>query len=210
MPRRKKKRVVDTVTSKAGYSIDIMFDPNADALDFSSDFGGLSISSRDANVVKKWAYKQLKTAPGLEWHKVIKVVMLMRHQYSATRTVGFSLDRFYYSTAHNGQLRQCSWPRPSTFDQDQKVDLVRSSTRFHWNNINGPFDPPMTIPGSFNRPETYLVYTEELWAGLKQLQDAIGQLRDRLNELISSQTGHEQIARVGRDLLKMLPAPKEE
>lgn len=53
----------------------------------------------------------------------------------------------------------------------------------------------------------YLAYSDELWAGINNMIEAIRVLGGRLDSMIRSGEGQERIGEIGSNLIKMLPAP---
>lgn len=203
---RKKPRKVDEVNyRKLGVTIDIMMDP--DNLTFFARVAGETLSNPNACRLKVAVIQKLTEVIGLTWIPVIEVKEAHIWAMGMEAAVGFVLNRFYVAQKVNGFWVKCRWEIPA--DWKDSSNRLSYSEDFYWLPSHGEFSLPCSHPESQSGRVYYLPYTDETWAGLEQMQEAIKQLKVKLREMLSSTEGTQHLARIGANILRALPAPEE-
>jgi hypothetical protein len=213
--RYRKSIQVDTVTYKpAGITASIYLDRNT--LTFYADFMDQHFSSTTAEEVKTQVYQVMVRVADLVWQPVIEVEKLSPFHGGNAPFVGFVVDRFYVARRHDGTYAKVQWHRPipmtgisSADDDDGQGNWLQWSETFYWTKDQGEFNPPTFFDRAGDRGRYYLPYTDPLWEGLQHLQQAIGELDDRLDGLLGTPEGLKALATIGRHLLLALPEPGE-
>lgn len=214
MPSRQYRKPiqVDTVTYKpAGITTSIYLDRNT--LTFFADFMDQHFSSITAEEVKTQVYQTMVKVADLVWQPVIEVEKLAPFQGGKTPFVGFLLDRFYVARRYDGTYAKVQWHRSvpmtgiSSADDDGQGNWLHWAETFYWTKDQGEFNPPTFFDRAGDRGKYYLPYTDPLWEGLQHLQQAIGELDDRLDSLLGTPEGLKALATIGQHLLLALPDP---
>lgn len=152
--------------------------------------------------------KHIKDNRNLDWQPFIKIIFLkpFAHRDEEGYFLGFSFDRGFIAEMPDGEVRECGWE-------------TNPSDRFdHSHNCREwPYRVSFILPyvheggTSTGKDSTWLVYSEEIWKGLGQLQDGLAMLKIKFLDLITTEQGQEHIAKVGaKALSNLLNAPKEE
>lgn len=219
MARGKKERKVDTLRHKSGATVDIYFDPNTDgshALTFSAQVGDQRFRNASAEVLRQEIHKYLNENTAATWYPAIVVSEVAPFSPGRAAFVGIEVDRVYL-TCNNGTVRELNWDDYNReedsfgFRPGESIDSFRlSRARQSWRGIKSlPDDLPHTSKSS-DKETTVVPYTEELYAGLLEIDNGVRRLRERLRTLLKTDEGRSQVASVGASLLKMLPPAPDE
>ena len=173
------------------------------SMTFQAEWAGKVYRNKDGAVLRKQILELIEASEHLVFHPVIEAEVARPGygSYSSGRRAQVSLcvDRFFYAESSSGGLLKLAWER-----QD-------SSRQRHWNPGEGFTGVPCHIPHcySYDPDRHYLVYSDDMWAGLGVLLDAIEQAEGRINEILSADDTLARIEAVGAAIIKALPAPKE-
>lgn len=176
---------------------------NKSSMTFQAEWAGKTYWNKDGAVLRKQILEMVAASEHLEFSPVIEVKMQPgRGCRYGTLCVDLSmeLDRWFYASSNAGLLK-LAWE-----DQDNKQKIK------HWNpgkDFTGmPCHTRPRYAPDFDR--YYLAYTEDLWAGLGALFDTVERARAKVEELLGTDDAVHRLETVGAELIKALPAPKEE
>jgi hypothetical protein len=213
MPRKPKK--LEEV-SHGPFKATIRFD--IEAGEFSCDYGGDAVVSRDLKIVRKWATDRLRRLAVLEW-KPIMSVNFDAEDDRVNNLVNCSnvrcyIERFY--VAWDGKKWvQCPWvvmppgtymcsgPNVSEMEQDKHPmdpptlmqQRIAYSKDCCWTDSNPVIKFPV-IGSGVGSSVYYVPYTEERWRTLVSIIEKIRELRARIHGLLSTGTGWKQLAAI--------------
>lgn len=209
---RKKPKTVSTVRhANTGIEIEIKMD--MDSLDFSALMpDGSTLSGKEGkaleNTVRVWLRENLT----LEWHDVIEVKMLSPFSSASNSFVGLDVARFHWAEKIGGQSARyvrAEWGRRP----HDTENMFGRSDPCGWRWVKElyfryeVFSPPCRGDTGHNEGIYYIVYTDELWAGLVKTVETIREIKARLREILDDQEkGHAYLAAIGANLLLALPA----
>jgi len=205
--KRLKKNKVETITHKeTGATVDIyLIDLKFEAA-LPTD---VCLTDSDGKRLIRRVHEWLNNNATPDWQPVIEVTPLFPFAHEGGGFIGFAIDRFYWAKRPygDGYLKIENWEHdPREWDGDplyNPLDLARDFSV----KIEGhaPFEPPCKSHRSFGDETIYLPYTEETWAGLEQMLDAIDELNQNLSTMLSTADGIQAINVVGAKILKLLP-----
>ncbi len=219
MARGKKDVKVETIRHRSGTMVDIFFDPNTGTergLTFNAKVGDRHFQNANAAQLKREIYEYLNANLELTWHPVIIVSEVAPFSPGTASFVGIDVERAYLSQGTDGRVRQLNWDdyevTPGAFGPNpgESIDSFRlSRSRQSWSGLKKvPDDLPYRTKSS-DKETRILPYTDELYAGLVEIDNGIDRLKVRLRDLLSDKEGWTKIATIGAQLTKLLPAPEE-
>lgn len=176
-------------------------------MQFEAEYGGRTFHSKDGAEVKAQVLDAIKAQCALEFHPVIEVAL--RHGYSSSShhaevqaaSIILELARYYYAV--DGEVMWIlSW------DNFESGNLERTKG-WHPHTGRERFSLPFRREANWD-DRLYAAYSEELWAGLQELQAVIEKARERVLELMMGDIGLESIRAMGARILRALPAGDEE
>lgn len=187
-----------------GESIQIMLDRNDHTFFF--EYQGVTVSSKVYHELPSQARAALKAGNDLQWSTVIKVSANNGHVFASDRklpTAQIDFSRFQWAYRKDGKLMQrtLAWYEKSIhFKEAQWVYGQTNYWRWDDHKIN-VFNPPI-----YDGDTAWLPYTEELWTGLKQIQEAIKVIQTRIYDIIATPEGTVMLALVGAGKMNLLEA----
>lgn len=205
MNRRSWGKKVDTVTdAKLGISVPIYMDKE---FVFRAEYGDKQFVSKTAGDVATNVLKAIRDANELSWQPVILVrykrppdFYFSQHRPNEDRfALEVDFERFYIAKRFDGTWSQVDWH----IEPEHRV--LNAKTWSYGSNGNIPF----TYKSGFNTDIRFLPYSEELWAGIRELFVALKTLHMRLVDMVNDEDGSAMIANVGAGLLNLLPASVE-
>lgn len=213
MARGKKNQLVRTVRYEGG-NVDIYFDPNPDQLTFHAQVGDKRFTNVSADALVTEVLRYIRDNLHVVWHPAIVVSEVAPFAPGKASFVGIDVKRVYLTNPlDGGRPRMLEWddyapsegrlggPQPG-----ENMDAYRlSHSREVWVGLKKvPDDLPYETKSS-DRKTRVLSYTEELYAGLVEIDRGITRLKVRLGSLLGDNNGWQQVAAIGAQLLKMLP-----
>lgn len=212
MARGKKNQLVRTVRY-AGGRVEVYFDPNPDCLTFHAQVGDKRFTNVSADALVSEVLRYIRDNLRMVWHPAIVVAEVAPFSPGKASFVGIDVKRVYLANPLDGGCpRQLEWddyapsedrlggPQPG-----ENMDAYRlSHSREVWAGLKVPDDLPYETKSS-DRKTRVLPYTEELYAGLVEIDRGIARLKARLGSLMGDSAGWQQVAAIGAQLLKMLP-----
>jgi hypothetical protein len=95
---------------------------------------------------------------------------------------------------------------------DLEQYYLRDSQVWRWSDKTDEGDVvfPYVHEGMFGSPMAWLEYSDEVWAALEKMQETISQVNEQFQALIGTDEGYDKMEQIGREILKMLPAPEED
>lgn len=221
MPNLKKDKEVDLIAHKSGVTVPLMFNPNAYgtyALKFNAVVADQYFRGDSADEVKAAVHKYLDANVKLEWVPVIEVEESAPFSSNTWTFVGLETSRYYLARTQI-DIRMLRWDSTDTTANGDQAELYRLNNSKSFNGwprdsmapIRSmlPFTPDPDSEGSQTH---YLPYDEATWAALEHVTEAIGRLKLRLRELLSTTGGLKELTDMGEKLtaaFKLLPAPKK-
>lgn len=196
MGRKIPKQVYVVTNEKLGISIPVMLLPD---LTFSAAFQGKRFNAATAEEVQKWCWDAIKSADDLVWKPVIVVsYMEGRDQRPYTRipnVVSFDFERSYLAKRMDGTILKSPW------ELTEGATRTQIAAQFYDSEALGDLSEwPVKVSHKFSDDPTivYIEYTDDLWAGLEKLSEAIEMLRETLTGFLGSVSGHEKLASIGQ------------
>jgi hypothetical protein len=173
------------------------------------------IEAESQKEVERKLKEHLDATMQIEWQKVLALTpdeaMTVKSLWAS---IGIHFKRFEVGRHPDGRLLKREWERPPTvFFTGTVSNPPRIPSNFYWDTKR---DGEWALPTTSKRMNGgsvqtyYFPYTEEMWTGLEEVQKRIEELRDRLMEFLGEEAGYEQIALMGAQILKALPAPPAE
>lgn len=215
MSRAKKDQKVETIRHRSGLMVDVFFNPNSVGefgLTFSAKVGDRWFRNADAHRLKREVCDYLSANLELTWHPVIIVSEVAPFSPGRASFVGIEVERAYLAQGADGRVRQLNWDdyevTPGEFgpSSGESVDSFRLSRATQsWGGLKRvPDDLPYVTKHS-DKETRILPYTEELYAGLVEIDGGIDKLKLRLRTLLAGKDGWTQIAAIGARITKLLP-----
>lgn len=181
-------------------------------------------SNKDGSVVRNWLDTQLSRTSGddnLEWQPIIEVERTGERRYryrdegqTFGESMGLEVDRFYVAlTKDKVEWLKLPWeacdPDSSTLVPEN--ERITASSTFK----SGPKAPQHTYRGDViqrfphfsNGDKIFLLYTPELWKGLKTVVKAVGDARKTLDSMIGTKDGITVLAEIGQGKTQLLLGP---
>ncbi len=213
--RRRGFRKIDTVVHRlSGKTIDIYYCPDVRDLygkgngpQFSAEWDGEEHNGVDIVKLKSEALRYLEETSGLEWYDIIDIALPSQFR-DEMAYFGFDLNRYFISKSrvgmqylHSARVDRVGRPVKDQVEQDRR----NFATPWYDWSAGRNFRPPCRPSGHI-----YLAYSPEVWATLNGMQKEIERARKRFEKFLASAEGVRQMEIKGREILRMLPAPKEE
>lgn len=180
--------------------------------------------SKDAHEVREWARQHIKKSEKkhrLDWKPVIRVDFDRPERYHRNRDdekrevrLSAELTRFYVALSHDKtQWLKLDWAQvdehsATALDED---DRLAQAEKF-WKGPKAPKDAhswhhsssekPFTLP-LITGDRSYVAYTEELWAGLNEVLNALENSADTLVDMLGTKKGLVAIAQVGAGVKRL-------
>lgn len=199
MARRLKPQKVDEIRHRDfGVTVDLMFDRNPDTLDFFVTLGTETLRNKDAKLLKIEALKLIEHQSSLIWQPVIKLD-------TGSTGIRIEAERFWWARKMDGTLTKAEW------DKETDEERIQWAAGFYWDvKRYGEFTPPVRcrprFRGDFSHG-VYLPYSEEVWRAVEMLQLRLQEVRDRIDELINTEVGNNELQTIGATAIgKLLPA----
>jgi hypothetical protein len=218
MTRRKGYRKIDSVHHKlSGKTIDLYYCPEISQGRYSTrtevgprfmgEWDGNEHIEVDISVLKADALKYLEETSGLEWWDVIQIELASQFANESVY-FGFDLRRYYISKSRVGTHFLHADRREITPDGtnwDTEEYRRRDATPWYDWPKERTFKPPCRADRRGGA--LYLPFTAEAWAALTGMQEEIERARARFEKFIVSAEGAAKLEVMGREILRMLPAP---
>lgn len=209
MRKAKPRQVKEIVHRGAGIKVPLMFDPNEDSLEFSAVLGesaaGMQptrFSGKSAEEVCRAVYTYIDTNTALDWIPVIEICELHPFCSSSGHFIGFDVKRYYLANTASRDIRRLEWHWAEDVEEKQKW-LIHSGEFHCWHKpIKGGL--PHTI-GRDSEQVHWIEYDEASWLALIKVQESITLLKDKMRELVRSDSGRERLMEFGAKLARMLP-----
>jgi hypothetical protein len=168
---------------------------------------------KDGEDVRDAMLKFIESHMTMTWEPVIDVVPLHENaqgeQVRATAACALSLTRFWLGRPLIGDLQQARW------DTDEEHRRERSGKFYVPVDLNhivrsADFKFPYRAKRRLGIEHIYLAYTEELWTGLKLIEQRINEARAMLEAMLGTNEALDRVAEIGAQLLPSLLAPPKE
>lgn len=179
---------------------------------FFAEYAGEFFTDQDAKKLKARVWAYIEETFNLEWIPVIQVAETQPfcHHISAhAEYMGIVIDRFYYAYTQGGRLRKAPFYLIECAEDPGK----EAGEAWTWRD-GGKFAPPCEAGRHLVQDAKrvfYLPYSIEVWTGLLELIKTLARAKQRLHEIVgATEVGMEQLAAVGAQILKMLPAGEED
>lgn len=218
--RRKGVRKIETYEHVVSQmSVAIYLNTNNSTFEAEIEQDGERFVNKDLNDLKAELKKYLDNRVDLGWRWIVELEFTSTDRYSSqtkSHVFGFRKSKYLLSSHRvNGKYlkteqRQFEESHPN-YGHEERYYLA-DSTAWRWNQREDKGD--MVLPcqneGDFGRRMAWIKYSEEVWAALGMMQERISQVSEQFMELIGTGEGVDSIYQIGREILKMLPAPVED
>lgn len=174
---------------------------------------------KDLNVLKSKVAEYLDNRVDLGWRWIIEIEYSSRSNLSRRsreHVFGFKKSKYLLSNYRvNGKYLKTE-PRQFLESHPDYNNLekyyLQDATTWRWGSRDdeGDIEFPYSHEGHFGNPMVCLEYSEEVWAALDKMQETISRVNAQFQELIGTNEGYNRMEQIGRDILKMLPAPSEQ
>lgn len=195
------KKVDEFVEQVTGVTITVHL--VTDSMTFVASVLGKRFRDKEGDKARSAAIKYARDMHELVYKPVIIVSERRPWFHYDDASVAFDLEREYITQKADGEWVSIEWSR--YVDGDSKENALRSHPTH-----NGSHEFPYTRKADRDSVVTVIEYDEALWTGLKELQNKVRLLRERLFQMIGSPDGINTITQVGESILKMLPAAVED
>ncbi len=187
---KREGKVIDTYEHR-GFSIPIRLDKGE--MKFYATVNDQHLSNKDGQLLKHDIYMAIEAIlSATEWIAVIEVEELEPFA-SGGSFCGVDAKRFYISKAASGKWFDCRWDIP----EEERHKWMKE---FWEGNACKDFSLPRVKQTSHHK--CYLLpYTEELWAGVRALEEALRTLKERLRHLLGSPE-YVQLAAFGSSIMQ--------
>lgn len=214
MSRKAKARKVAEIKHRSGVTIDLMFDPNEDCLEFSAQVGGRWFRGRDSDKVRQEVYQYVEDNAKLDWVPVIEIGETAPFQTREDTFIGLEIERYYLANTQSREIRFLEWEKyeaTGMHHAEAQTDAgrVKDSSEFHAWHLPVRESLPHSIKHS-DKQMHWIAYDESAWLALNRIAEGIGQLKEKIRELVGTKDGRERLVAFGEQMQRMLPAPKEE
>lgn len=186
-----------------GACVPLMFNPNADSLEFHAKVGSEVFKGTDSKTVVAQVYDYLDKTLSMMWIPVIQIQRIgssyerafcreekMRHAF------GYEAERFYVTTKPDGQGARLHWEQ---FDTKTEAERLMHSTWFRFTTI-----PEVQRETEKHDWKALINYDEDVWKGLTQLWEAFQKLEGKVVDLFTSDEGHAKLRLQGERIQKLL------
>lgn len=198
MSRGKKDRVVKQIKHRSGATVDLLFNPNENALNFYAVVADERIVDNDAEVVIAKVIKLMDSSMAMKWIPIIEVNEVRPFVSSSGSFVGLDIERFYAAKKLDGNGYRVRWGDYDERDTNAvKMNHARQIYRFN------PEELPR-FSNSHHGWETWMKYDEATWQALCAIVDNIELLKSKLEDLVTHESGLAKIAQLGQAMTKML------
>lgn len=181
---------------------------------------GWTCSDKDLNVLKTKIAEYLDGRVDLGWRWIIEIEHSSRERHFRGETeeyiFGFKKSKYLLSSYRvNGKYLRVE-PREFLESHPDHDNLekyyLQDSKVWRWGSKEdeGEIVFPHANKGTYGSPRVWLEYSEEVWAALDKMQETISQVNNQFQALIGTDEGYSRMEQIGREILRMLPAPTEE
>jgi hypothetical protein len=181
---------------------------------------GEDFVDKDLNVLKRKLKTYLDGRVDLGWQWVIEVELESGggdHRSQARKHVfGFSKKKYLLSSHRvNGKYLKTE-PRDFTLQHvdygNEEAHYLKDSKTWRWfrNEEEGDLVLPAKKDGGYRGTRVWLEYSAEVWAALQQMQDVIDGVAEQFDALIGTDEGYKNLEQIGREIMRLLPAPEED
>lgn len=192
MPRALKPYKVDEYrNNKKGVIVELFFD--RDSKEFFATYAGKQLRKPSINELRAAMHAQVEATVKLVWIPMITIDRITPFGNSNGAFVGFDIERQWIAQTLPGFWVSLLW---ETYERTDKDTFIKQ------------FYPAQAVRSAFKLPCHaedcfYLPYSEQLWKGLSEINEAILKLRDGLNKLLTTEDGLRRIETISiRKLLE--------
>ena len=215
--RQKGVRKLETFTHRVSkMEIPIYLNTNNSTFEAKVEQDGWTVTDKDLNDLKKKLSDYLDNRVDLGWREIIEIEFTERSNYhgAVSHVFGFKKKRYLISSYRvNGVYLQTEARKKSPFDDgpsEPEKYYLPDSRRWGHGSRDEEIIFPYRKEGSFGSPMVFIEYSDEVWAALDKMQETISQVAEQFRELVGTDEGYDQMEQIGREILKMLPAPEKD
>jgi hypothetical protein len=177
-------------------------------LDFFFELGGNTHRAPSIDELRRKCRLEIENQSNLEWQPIIAIRRLTPFASQNRNFVGFVLDRFWIAQKPDGSWAKHRWDpeggslAPAT--DDLRREWAYSSTAFAKTFALYEYDDKNILR---DERTFHIEYSDEAWAKLKLISEQIRVLANRLDELMMTREGVEQLKAL--TVTRLLAAPSE-
>lgn len=178
---------------------------------FYADYAGTRFQNTDSKALNRQVLEYINQTYSLTWIPAIQVketTPFAEQHHTQADYMGLAISRFYYAYTANRWLRQENWNYYNLPSTDKTKVTGRAWTWMPPRYGDKPFEPPCEWVKTHDVQNIYyLPYSDEVWEGLLEMIRTLARAKLRLREIVGgSEAGMEQLAAVGAEIMKALPA----